>query len=188
MELLDEAISEVQKMWIVVQRMLHSGKDVEDVLQNARLNIWKNIHKFRHDSKVSTWVYRLVMNEALMYLRHSRCRPRWGDENHDDLEDINQREDNFTRSHTQRLKASLAKPQKTPSMSPEYFIQVDEIEKMISKLPPGMQQVFRLHYIEGYEHHEIGAIIGTTAGNSKSQLFKAKMKIRKMIHETSTVS
>ncbi len=140
--------------------MTGNTAEAEDLSQEAFLQLFRKIGTFRGESAFSTWLHRLVVNVVLMHLRKKGLQQVSLDETDTSQEEPVKRDYG---DDDLRLMAS-----------------VDRIglERAIADLPPGYRAVFVLHDIEGYEHNEIAQIMGCSVGNSKSQLHKARMKLR----------
>ncbi len=147
-------------------RMVKDPFIAEDVLQESFLCAFRRINTFRGDSLFSTWLHRIAVNAVLMYFRRCKTTP------------------------TENVDAELAYDEGEP-LEGERFHAEDrrlthaveriELEHAINSLPPGYRIMFVLHDIEGFEHSEIAAILGCTPGNTKSQLFKARRRLRELL-------
>jgi len=141
---------------IVVRRLVGGDMDLAaDIAQEVWIQIFRALPSYRGDSQFSTWAHRIAVNRTLNALRKSR-RPA-------NLE-IEVTEDS----------ASFE-----PDTDRSFIAQ--SIEEAAAKLSPGARAVFVLHDVEGYTHEEIALELGITAGGSKSQLFKARAKLRKLL-------
>jgi RNA polymerase sigma-70 factor, ECF subfamily len=134
--------------------------EAEDLSQEAFLQLFRKIGTFRGESAFSTWLHRLVVNVVLMHLRKKGLQKVSLDEADTSQEEPVKREYG---DDDRRLLGS-----------------VDRIalKSAIQELPPGYRATFVLHDIEGYEHNEIAEIMNCSVGNSKSQLHKARLKLR----------
>ena len=139
--------------------------DAEDLAQEAFLQVFRKISTFRGESAFSTWLHRLVVNVVLMQLRKKGLQQVSLDEMDTSQEEPVRRDYG---DEDQRLMGS-----------------VDRISlgNAISELPPGYRAVFVLHDIEGYEHNEIAEFLNCSVGNSKSQLHKARLKLRDLLRD-----
>lgn len=138
----------------------------EDLLQDAFLQAFRRIHTFRGDSQFSTWLYRIAVNAVLMYFRRCKTNPLANAESEGDNEEEEQ-------LHNDRFCAD--------DLRLNHSVQRIELERAIQMLPPGYRIMFILHDLEGYEHAEIASLLGCTAGNTKSQLFKARRRLREIL-------
>jgi RNA polymerase sigma-70 factor (ECF subfamily) len=156
-----------QRVYALCLRMMANSAAAEDLTQEAFLQVFRKIHTFRGDSAFSTWLHRLSVNVVLMRLRKKTV-------NETPLEDSD-REEEF---------GKLRKEIGAPDLRLAGTIDRMRLEHAIAQLPPGYKQAFVLHDIQGYQHKEIAAILGCSAGNSKSQLHKARMRLRQLLHGT----
>jgi RNA polymerase sigma-70 factor (ECF subfamily) len=149
--------------------MVGNAAEAEDLTQEAFLLLLRKIHTFRGESAFSTWLHRLTVNIVLMRLRRK-------------LPPI------------VSIEATLDPNEETVSPDPASMIgapdlllegSIDRInlERCIKQLPMGYRTIFVLHDVEGYEHHEIAEILGRSVGVSKSQLHKARTRLRDLLHE-----
>jgi len=140
--------------------MTGNTAEAEDLTQEAFLQLFRKISTFRGESAFSTWLHRLAVNVVLMHLRKKGLQQI-------SLDEVDTSQDEPVKrdygSDDRRLMGS-----------------VDRIglQNAIADLPPGYRAVFVLHDVEGYEHNEIAEIMKCSVGNSKSQLHKARMKLR----------
>ena len=139
--------------------------EAEDLSQEAFLQLFRKIGTFRGESAFSTWLHRLVVNVVLMHLRRRGIQQV-------PLEDANS-------SQEEPVKREYGDDDKRLMGS------IDRItlDHAIAELPPGYRAVFVLHDVEGYEHNEIAQIMNYSIGNSKSQLHKARLKLREHLRE-----
>jgi RNA polymerase sigma-70 factor (ECF subfamily) len=166
-----------RRVYAVCMQMTKNVEDAEDLTQEAFLQVFRSVNSFRGDSAFSTWMYRIAVNTVLMKLRRRKTPP---------LLSL----DEPISAESPSLKREAGKPD--PSLSGA----VDRIalSRAAEELPAGCRQIFDLHEIEGYQHHEIAQMLQCSIGNSKSQLHKAKLKMRavlfpkKRMRNTSKVS
>ncbi|MEW6207880.1 MAG: RNA polymerase sigma factor [Acidobacteriota bacterium] len=149
-----------RRVYSLCLRMLGNSSQAEDLSQEVFLQVYRKIGSFRGESAFTTWLHRLTVNQVLMHFRKRGVK----------LEHTSE-EGDFTNVV------------ETPLQSTRRISLVDRmtLEKAISQLPPGYRTVFVLHDVEGYEHEEIGSILGISVGTSKSQLHKARMRLRELI-------
>ncbi len=138
--------------------MCGTRADAEDLLQEIFLLAYRKLPEFRGDSAVGTWLYRLAMNRCLDHLksRHTRA-------------------DGATRPLDERTAAP------TPAHDRAQHI---DLERAIAQLPEGARAAFLLHDVEGFQHQEIAAILGISEGTSKSQVHKARLRMRTLLATT----
>lgn len=136
----------------------------EDFTQEAFLQLYRKIASFRGESAFSTWLHRLSLNVVLMHFRKKGV-PQV--------------------SLEQSLEPQYEgePPKEFGSRDDVLHGSIDRItlEAAIGRLPPGYRIIFVLHDVEGYEHNEIAEMLGCSIGNSKSQLHKARMKLRTLL-------
>ena len=149
-----------RRVYSLCLRMLGSTTQAEDLTQEVFLQVFRKLGSFRGDSQFTTWLHRLTVNQVLMHFRKRGVK----------LEHTSE-EGDFTNVVD------------TPLQSTRRISMVDRLalEKAIGELPPGYRTVFALHDIEGYEHEEIADMLGVSVGTSKSQLHKARMRLRELL-------
>ena len=141
---------------IVVRRLVGGDADLAaDSAQEVWMQIFRALPSYRGDSQFSTWAHRIAVNRTLNALRKSRRLANLETE-------VNEESASFE-----------------PDTDRSFIAQ--SIEDAAAKLSPGARAVFVLHDVEGYTHEEIAVELGITAGGSKSQLFKARAKLRKLL-------
>jgi RNA polymerase sigma-70 factor (ECF subfamily) len=145
------------RLYNVAWRLLGNGADAEDALQEVFLQAFKKVSSFKGDATLGTWLYRLATNLCLDRLRSRAGRESKRTESIDDLPGSQGPTAVATRDRTlTRL----------------------DLERAIAQLPDGARAAFVLHDVEGFDHREVGAILGVSEGTSKSQVHKARMKLR----------
>jgi RNA polymerase sigma-70 factor (ECF subfamily) len=152
-----------RRVYSLCLRMTGNTAEAEDLAQEAFLQLFRKISTFRGESAFSTWLHRLAVNVVLMHLRKKGLQQV-------SLDEVDTSQDEPVKrdygDNDRRLIGS-----------------VDRIglQRAIADLPPGYRTVFVLHDVEGYEHNEIAEIMNCSVGNSKSQLHKARMKLRERL-------
>lgn len=154
------------RLYNLAFRMAGSAQEAEDLLQEVFLHAYRKLGSFRGDSSLGTWLYRLGMNQCLDYLRGRQAR-------------MNQATDSLDEE-------GATEPATRTPMTPTAVNRVD-LERAIGRLPEGCRAAFLLHDLEGFEHHEVAKILGVSEGTSKSQVHKARMKLRAMLNSTHDV-
>ena len=151
-----------RRVYAVCLRMVRNTTEAEDLTQEAFLQLFRKIHTFRGESVFSTWLHRVSVNVVLMRLRKKNLTEI-------PLENDNDDEDSY--------KNEIGAP------DPALIGAIDRINlgRAIEELPPGYKRAFMLHDVEGYQHQEIAQILGCSVGNSKSQLHKARMRLRDLL-------
>jgi RNA polymerase sigma-70 factor (ECF subfamily) len=149
-----------RRVYSLCLRMTQSVPEAEDLMQEVFIQLFRKIGSFRGDSAFTTWLHRLTVNQVLMHFRKRSVRDEKTTEEGEVPEQVVTGTDN-----------------------PKTMPVVDRIalDKAIAKLPPGYKTVFILHDVEGHEHEEIARILGCSVGTSKSQLHKARMKLRGLL-------
>jgi RNA polymerase sigma-70 factor, ECF subfamily len=153
-----------RRVYSLCLRMLGNVAEAEDLTQEAFLQLYRKIATFRGDSAFSTWLHRLAVNVVLMHLRKKGLPQVSLEETLEPSQDDGPRKDIGARDLT--LSGSVDRV---------------TLERAIENLPPGYRLVFVLHDVEGYEHNEIAGMLECSIGNSKSQLHKARMKLRDLL-------
>jgi len=159
-----------RRVYSLCLRMTGDTAAAEDLAQEAFLQLFRKIATFRGESAFTTWLHRLVVNVVLMQLRKKGLQQISLDEVDTSQEEPVKRDYG---SDDQRLLGSIDRIR---------------LEHAIGSLPHGYKTVFVLHDVEGYEHNEIAQIMDCSIGNSKSQLHKARLKLREFLrrdHQTS---
>jgi RNA polymerase sigma-70 factor, ECF subfamily len=149
-----------RRVYSLCLRMTANTAEAEDLSQEAFLQLFRKIGTFRGESAFSTWLHRMAVNVVLMRLRKKGLSVV-------PLEET--------------METDEESPKKEPgAQDPSLAGAVDrlELQRAVEALPPGYRSIFVLHDIEGFEHNEIASMVGCSIGNSKSQLHKARMKLR----------
>jgi RNA polymerase sigma-70 factor (ECF subfamily) len=152
-----------RRVYSLCLRMTANTAAAEDLTQEAFLQLFRKIGTFRGESAFSTWLHRMAVNVVLMQLRKKGLAVV-------PLEDTFESEEESSRKEPGaddvRLTGSIDRLQ---------------LKRAIDNLPEGYRTIFLLHDVEGYEHNEIARIMECSIGNSKSQLHKARMKLRELL-------
>jgi len=152
-----------RRVYSLCLRMTANTAAAEDLTQEAFLQLFRKIGTFRGESAFSTWLHRMAVNVVLMQLRKKGLPIVPLEENIETEEESPRKEPG---ADDPRLAGSIDRMQ---------------LQRSIASLPPGYRMIFLLHDVEGYEHNEIAEIVGCSIGNSKSQLHKARMKLREIL-------
>lgn len=156
-----------RRVYALCLRMVGNTAEAEDLTQEAFLQLFRKIATFRGESAFSTWLHRLSVNVVLMKLRKkSLAETSLEETTEPDEESGGPRKD--IGGPDLRLTGSIDRV---------------NLQRAIEELPPGYKSVFVLHDIQGYEHNEIADIMGCSIGNSKSQLHKARTRLRELLQE-----
>lgn len=149
----------VGRLYSLMLRMLGSAGEAEDLVQEVFLQAHRKLGSFRGESSLGTWLYRLGVNHCLDYLRGRQSR-------------MGRATDSLDEPDAPEPAAT------TPVVTP---IRRMDLERAIARLPPGCRAAFVLHDVEGFEHQEVARILGVTEGTSKSQVHKARLKLRAIL-------
>ncbi len=154
------------RIYSICLRMTNNTAQAEDLTQDAFLQVFRKLSTFKGNSALSTWLYRIAVNTVLMHFRKKALKQVSLDE---------------PSSHD----ATMVK-REYGSRDCRLAGTVDRITlaRAIKDLPTGYRTIFLLHEVEGYEHQEIAKILDCSVGNSKSQLHKAKLRIREFLAQT----
>ena len=155
-----------QRVYALCLRMIGNTAEAEELTQEAFMQAFRKMHTFRGESAFSTWLHRLSVNVVLMRMRKKTVAEM-------PLDEWVQEED--AGEHCKQIGA--ADPVLTGSIDRVH------LQRAMAQLAPGYKQVFVLHDVQGYEHREIAVILGCSIGNSKSQLHKARMRMRELLQE-----
>jgi RNA polymerase sigma-70 factor (ECF subfamily) len=140
----------------VVRRLVGNDLDLAaDIAQEVWIQIFRALPQYRGDSQFGTWAHRIAVNRTLNALRKTR--------------------------RLAKIETDVEEDTAAVEHDPERALTMQTIEKAASKLSPGARVVFMLHDVEGYTHEEIAERLGITSGGSKSQLFKARAKLRTLL-------
>src|SRR5271166_2634844 len=153
-----------KRVYSVCLQMTKDVADAEDLTQEAFLQVFRSVNSFRGDSSFSTWLYRIAVNTVLMKLRRRKAPP---------LLSL----DEPVSAESPSLKRDIG----TADLNLSGAIDRLALRRAIEELPEGCRQIFDLHEVQGFQHHEIARQLQCSIGNSKSQLHKAKMKMRYLL-------
>lgn len=149
-----------RRVYSLCLRMTNSQTEAEDLTQEVFIQLFRKIGSFRGDSAFSTWLHRMTVNQVLMYFRRRSVKNEKTSENGEMPEQ--------TVSGTEN-------PRKMP------VLDRIALKKAVAQLPNGYRNVFILHDVQGYEHEEVAKLMGISVGTSKSQLHKARLKLRGLL-------
>jgi RNA polymerase sigma factor (sigma-70 family) len=143
-------------MYNVGYRITGNEADAEDVLQEAFISAFRNLESYRGDASFGSWIKKIVINKAINQLKKRKLVTMPEDEEFD-------------------IPAEASDQEYMPELS------VDKVRQTIQQLPDGYRSVLSLYLLEGYDHQEIGEIMGITESTSKSQLNRAKSKLKELL-------
>ncbi len=153
-----------RRIYSLCLRMVGNVTEAEDLTQEAFLQLHRKITSFRGESAFSTWLYRLTINVVLMQLRKRGLSLISLDEAMEPVPD-----------------EGPGRSFGAPDLTLTGAIDRMTLERAVANLSAGYRLIFVLHDIEGYEHNEIATMLGCSIGNSKSQLHKARLKLREAL-------
>ena len=149
-----------RRVYSLCLRMTRNGTDAEDLAQEVFIQLSRKIGSLRGQAAFTTWLHRLTVNQVLMHFRKRGVRlEHTTEEGETPVQIVKGTENHRTMPIIDRI----------------------ALDDAIAQLPPGYRLVFTLHDIEGHEHAEIARMLGRTVGTSKSQLHKARMKLRSLL-------
>ncbi len=148
-----------RRVYSICLRMTGNVAQAEDLTQEVFIQLSRKIGGFRGDSAFETWLHRLTVNQVLMHFRKRSVRSERTTENGESLDQVDP----------------------ISTVNSMDFIDQIELRKAIDELPRGYQTHFVMHDVMGYEHEEIARHVGCSVGTSKSQLHKARMKLRRKL-------
>jgi RNA polymerase sigma-70 factor (ECF subfamily) len=134
-------------------RRLAGGRDTDELTQDVFVRLWQKLGTYRGDAAFTTWLHRLAVNVVIERFRSETARRKRLYDGEGVLDNI-------------------AAPPRRRDISLDF-------EAALEKLPDGAREIFVLHDVEGYKHHEIGELLGISAGTSKAQLHRARMMLRR---------
>ena len=147
----------------VCMRYCHDRDEAEDILQEAFIKVFQNIHSFRGEGSLAGWIKRVIVNHAINYINKRNKTAR-----HERIDEIRETE--------------ILDINETVEFPDEFNPAL--LLKLIQDLPAGYRAVFNLHIFEDYGHKEIAQILGISENTSKTQLFKARRWLKNKIEET----
>jgi len=146
------------RVYAVVRRIAGDDESAQDYAQEAWIRAIRALPTFRGDARFSTWMHRIAVNSALQAVRKAESR--------------------------KKREAPMPEQVAARSRGGDALLQ-RKLQRALDALPEGMRRVLILHDVEGYTHDEIGDALGVTSGTSKSQLFKARAKMRGILSPVS---
>ncbi len=156
-----------RRVYALCLRMSGDPVEAEDLTQEAFLQLFRKIHTFRGESAFSSWMHRLTANIVLMRFRKKRPVPV-------SLEEMTRPDDEKDRPTFEIG---------VPDLRLTGLFDRINLHAALEQLPQGYKSMFLLHDVHGYEHNEIADMLGCSVGNSKSQLHKARKRLRELLHQ-----
>jgi RNA polymerase sigma-70 factor (ECF subfamily) len=154
-----------KRIYHLCLRMVKNEAEAEDLTQEAFLRVFRKIHTFQGKSAFSTWLHRVSVNTVLMSLRKKK------------LVEI-------PLDHDGRIEEEPGVPRQIPGSRDQSLIGLfdrENLKRVFRKMPDGYKRMLVLHDVLGYEHNEIALLVKCSAGNSKSQLHKARVRMRALL-------
>ena len=145
------------RLYSLACRIAGSPEDGEDLLQEVFLIAHRKLGSFKGDSSLGTWLYRLAVNHCLDYVRSRQAKMS---------------------KVTDSLDVETAME---PAARRDTPIARLDLDRALERLPDGCREAFVLHDVEGFDHKEIASLLGVAEGTSKSQVFKARLKLRGLL-------
>ena len=149
-----------KRVYSICFRMVRNASDAEDLTQQVFIQLFRKLDTFRGESSFTTWLHRMTVNQVLMHFRRRVVK-------------------------TEKTTVDGTTPIRIVSgtENPSRMALIDRIalNQAIGQLPPGYRMVFILHDLEGFEHDQIGKMLGCAVGTSKSQLHKARQRLRELL-------
>jgi RNA polymerase sigma-70 factor, ECF subfamily len=145
------------RIYALATRMAGSPDEGEDLLQDIFLQAYRKLESFKGDSALGTWLYRLAVNHCLDFVRSRQAKMS---------------------KLTDTLDADTSAQPVARRETPVARI---DLERALERLPAGCREAFVLHDVEGFDHREVAEMLGIAEGTSKSQVFKARMKLRGLL-------
>jgi RNA polymerase sigma-70 factor (ECF subfamily) len=149
-----------RRVYSLCLRMTQNTAEAEDLAQEAFIQLFRKIGSFRGDSAFTTWLHRLTVNQVLMHFRKRSVKMERTTEEGE-------------------TPVQIVRGTENPNAMP--VLDRIALDRALVQLPPGYRTVFVLHDVEGHDHEEIAKFLGIAVGTSKSQLHKARMKLRKLL-------
>lgn len=151
-----------RRVYSICLRMLQNAQEAEDLTQDVFIQLYRKIGSFRGDSAFTTWLHRMTVNQVLMHFRKRTVK--------------------FEKT-TEEGETPVQIVPGTERADKMPIVDKIALENAIEQLPKGYKNVFVLHDVEGFEHEEVARILGCSVGTSKSQLHKARLKLRKLLQK-----
>ncbi len=151
-----------RRVYSLCLRMLQNAHEAEDLTQEVFIQLYRKIGSFRGDSAFTTWLHRMTVNQVLMHFRKRTVK--------------------FEKT-TEEGETPVQVVIGTENQAKMPIVDKIALDSAIAQLPDGYRNVFILHDVEGYEHEEVARILGCSVGTSKSQLHKARLKMRKLLQK-----
>lgn len=151
-----------RRVYSLCLRMVANATEAEDLTQEVFIQLFRKAGSFRGESAFTTWLHRMTVNHVLMHFRKRGVKYEKTTEEGEigELQDV--------------IQSGAERPR---------YVDRIALDKAVRELPRGYRTVFVLHDIEGFEHEEIGKMLGVSVGTSKSQLHKARLRLREFLNK-----
>lgn len=149
-----------KRVYSICFRMVRNAAEAEDLTQQVFIQLFRKLHTFRGESSFTTWLHRLTVNQVLMHFRRRVVK---------------------TEKTTDDGSTPIRIVSGTENPSRMALLDRIALNQAIGQLPPGYRMVFILHDVEGFDHDQIGKMLGCAVGTSKSQLHKARQRLRQLL-------
>jgi RNA polymerase sigma factor (sigma-70 family) len=150
-------------MFNICMRILNHLGEAEDALQEAFVDAFTNLHQFRQQSTFGAWLKQIVVNKAINHMRGRKVKLVEIDEFQETLEYSDRNEDSFGLDES------------------DTTLEIERVRNAVQKLPDGYRVVLSLYLFEGYDHEEIGEVLGISETTSRTQYMRAKRKLTEML-------
>jgi len=144
-------------MYYQCLRYIKNPADTEDVLQEGFIKVFSNLHNYKSEGSFEGWIRKIMMRTALSYLRDNK-------------------------KYCYHIDIEYASEIKEPAIF-DTLVEKD-IKGIVTKLPSKVKKIFMLHVIEGYNHREIAEILGCTESTSKSQFYRSRIRLQKILKKS----
>lgn len=148
-----------EQVYWQIRKIVGSHEDANDLLQNAFIKVWNNVHNFRGDAKLSTWLFKIAVNESINFLNKERQKRQLTAEDDDEFLLKNIESDPYFDGDELKL----------------------ELQKAILKLPEKQRLVFNMRYFDEMKYEEISEVLGTSVGALKASYHHAVKKITEIV-------
>ena len=149
-----------RRVYALCLRMTRSAAEAEDLTQDVFIQVYRKLGSFRGEAAITTWLHRVTVNQVLMHFRKRNVKfEKTTEEGETPIQIVSGTENPFRMPIVDKI----------------------ALDNAIAQLPAGYKNVFVLHDVEGFEHEEVARILGCSVGTSKSQLHKARLKMRKLL-------
>ena len=172
-EAFDELVTRYRtRVFGMIYNMVHSEQDAWDLAQDSFIKAWKSIKRFRGQSSFYTWIYRIVMNVTIDWLRKKQIKAGGAEF-----------DDSIQLKEVDPASKTVPKADMLPSVTMEQKEIRSEIDKAIAQLSPEHRAVILMKEIDGMQYHEIAETLGCSIGTVMSRLFYARKKLQNLLKD-----